>query len=323
MIKMCKNSTLYKFVISDKNIFRAIYSLQHHNFERALLSRSDLDLLSSLEDSFNSELILTTIRDVKKRIEEVLVHDDLFTYKVYFKPKSLSDDGKMVEGRPLHTASYRDQIAIVALLNVLLFKFNINSPNTSDNSRDEVTLSQIAASLPHNFYGNLVSLEPEHLFQPWTKNYRKYLDKITEGYKIYHETEEFIYEASLDLKQFFPSLNPLLLYQDILTKHGALFDGENLECFKRILFKLLFAKVKLAPELKTTYYEDKLTICENLVRGIPQGLPHAYFFGNLGMVEVAEILESKLKDDKGTSVKAYYYVDDSVIFCNLNDENFR
>ena len=49
------------------------------------------------------------------------------------------------------------------------------------------------------------------------KNYRKYLDKITEGYKIYHETEEFIYEASLDLKQFFPSLNPLLLYQDILT----------------------------------------------------------------------------------------------------------
>ena len=51
------DSKLYKLVVSDKNIFLAINSMQSYIFEKYLLSDKDLKLYHSLIDIYNHKEI--------------------------------------------------------------------------------------------------------------------------------------------------------------------------------------------------------------------------------------------------------------------------
>lgn len=301
-----RKTKLYNFMVSEENIFRAIYALESFVFEPTLLSQTDLALFYQLHDKLNHTLVQDVMAQVKSRIEDVLINDELFSLKVYFKPKKLDTDTGEIESRPLHTASLVDQIAMVAMLNSLLFDVNDN----------KMTLNQLALSLPPNFYGNIPSEDPKHLFVPWRKKYKEYSENVTQAYERFIATEEYSHEVSLDLVQFFPSLNPLLVYDWIISKHGARYAGAELESFKLVLFKLLCTRIEDVGTLNHCYYGEHIPQGSAFVRGIPQGLPQAYFFGNIAMILVAAIFDNLFK---GVS---YYYVDDSVIFCNHPGKDF-
>ena len=116
-----KDTELYQKIISEENIYSAIYSLDSYVFEKKLLSKEDADLLNDLEDKFNFVLIDQTIEKCRKLLEEVLCSGKLFDCQVYFKLKAYNEEEKKVEYRPIHTADLITQISIVCLLNQIMF----------------------------------------------------------------------------------------------------------------------------------------------------------------------------------------------------------
>ena len=147
---------------------------------------------------------------------------------------------------------------------------------------------------------------------------------------------------TLDLENFFPTINPIIIYRYIINHLPAYLNDEERKMMKRVLQKLLFCKLTTTFDEKTAgqYYKvtkgagnydnvDKIEQNEKecwafkeksdkFVRGIPQGLPQSYFLGNIYMISIAEIFRKKF-----TGV-SYFYVDDSVIFTNdVREDNFK
>ena len=60
------------------------------------------------------------------------------------------------------------------------------------------------------------------------------------------------------------------------------------------------------------YYDQKIDKTDRIVytRGIAQGLPQSYFFGNIYMIEISKIYEEEFKG------KGVFYVDDSYLYTN-------
>lgn len=90
-------SNLYQRVISDENIYLAIYYVETYIQEKDLLSRSDRILLKKLVDKFNTNLISVIIKRVKKRLESLLTDEkDYIEATVYFKPKKYNEKKQRV-----------------------------------------------------------------------------------------------------------------------------------------------------------------------------------------------------------------------------------
>ena len=297
------------FLLSDQNIYHAVYSLRSYIFDFELLGEEDKEKYYRLQDKFDEIYIREVIRSVRDKIIDLIDYDDHFIEaEVYFRPKKLKDDGK-VSYRPLHTTDIISQIAIVAMLHLLVYEI-------ADVER-KLYLSNVSRLLPGNFYGNRVSLNPEVLFKSWKQQYQAYTQNTNEALKKYNASLEYKYEVSLDLENFFPTIDPMLVYRLIVERLPVNMEYSDTELMKRLLIKLLFCrlKTKLSDKMKKEYYKVKepgeaCHLKENFVRGIPQGLPQSYFFGNICMIPIAEIF---LKKFQGIS---YFYVDDSVIFTN-------
>lgn len=308
MTESIQSSSVYKRMFEDDFIYKAIYSLDSYVFEKDLLEEEDYILMLKLRDPFNHVVISETIEAVRQQLKAVLIDGDFFKAQVYFRPKKISD-GKL-ESRPLHSASLITLISSVVLLNVLLVEIGKNDKS--------IELTELARMLPSNFYGNIPSEKPEHLFKPWYHQYKEYTQAITKSYYDYTKTKEYKYEVTLDLRNFFPSINPSIIFEEVMEKYSVKFEGIDRECLKTILSKLLVFKITnlKSKEFINMYYESSeigFLNGEVWSRGIPQGLPHAYFLGNICMVKVAEIFERVIA---GANGKAFYYVDDSVIYTN-------
>lgn len=297
------------FLLSDQNIYHAIYSLRSYIFDFELLTENDKEKYYRLQDKYDEIYIKEIIKNVRDKITDLIDKDDCFIEAyVYFRPKKL-DDKEKVTYRPLHTTDIISQIAIVAMLHLLVYEIA--------DVEKKLYLSNVSRLLPGNFYGNRVSLNPEFLFKPWKQQYQAYTQNANEALKKYNASLEYKYEVSLDLENFFPTINPMLVYQLIVERLPVNMERPDTELLKRILIKLLFCKLKtnLSNKMKKEYYKVNKESCEpvieeNFVRGIPQGLPQSYFFGNICMIPISEIFQ---KNFKGVS---YFYVDDSVIFTN-------
>lgn len=304
------------FLLSDQNIYHAIYSLRSYVFDFELLDEKDKEWYYQLQDKFDEISMKNTIEEVRNKITNLIDKDDYFIEAyVYFRPKKLDNEGN-VTYRPLHTTDIISQISIVAMLHLLVYEIA--------DVEKKLYLSNISQLLPGNFYGNRVSLNPEVLFKPWKQQYQTYTQNANEALKKYNASLEYKYEVSLDLENFFPTIDPMLVYQLIVERLPVNLEYSDKELLKRILIKLLFCrlKTKLSDKLKKEYYKIKGEGCvhafgESFVCGIPQGLPQSYFFGNICMVPISEIFQKKFK---GIS---YFYVDDSVIFTNdILEDNF-
>ena len=68
------------------------------------------------------------------------------------------------------------------------------------------------------------------------------------------------------------------------------------------------------------YYGQPTTFDDSTIyytKGLPQGLPHTYFFANIAMAEIEPYIKKEFDGD------ADFYVDDAVIFCNCDQYAFK
>jgi len=317
-------------ILSKSNIYNAIYCLESYIFEKGLLdireevkdlegkviADNDLELYYALGDKFNHVLIGKVIDLCSDRLKRLLEsEEDLFEIYVYFKLKSY-DEEENLKFRPMHTARLTDLICMVSILICLMYE--------DGNKRN---LSDLSKLIPHNFYGNVPSTDVQFLFKRWQTQYKEYTQNVIDHCRTYQKNHRYLTEVSLDIKNFFPSVSPLFLYDYIVDKLASTFRGNDTETLKTAVIKLLYFRMigkNVEPWINEYYGVDKIEKVndgEYMNRGIPQGLPQSYFFGNLCMIEVKKIL---MEDDMFDG-DAYFYVDDSVIYVQseLKGEDFK
>lgn len=298
--------TLESYILSDENIYLAIYAAKSYVFDPQLLCKEDREMLNRLQDPFNEALIDQTIRNIKQILKSALKDKDyFFKVQVYYKPKDYNDEDKKIVFRPIHTADLLQLIAMVAMLYPLIYEI----PNEDNGWK--LNLSNYSRLIPNNFYGNRVSKDPEELFKKWNRQYKKYSKAANEYFKTYRASGEYKYELKLDLEQFFPSVDPLLVYRILMENMPVTVGDKDVVTFKRIIYKLLICEVtNLENDLAKELYYGHSSVNIHFTKGIAQGLPQSYFFGNVCMIEIAQIFERFFKG------KSVYYVDDSYIYTN-------
>ena len=88
MKKEIEKTNTYNRLVSDENIYLAIYSLESYIFNKELLEEKDKKLLNQLRDKFNEELIGEVTEQVKAVLRKLATDENSFIEaSVYFKPK--------------------------------------------------------------------------------------------------------------------------------------------------------------------------------------------------------------------------------------------
>lgn len=312
-------------VLSDENIFFAVYLAHSYIQELDLLSDDDQVTLESLKDIFDKDTITEIVEQVKSRVKFVLDDDkEFFNISVFFKPKKR--DGNTNVFRPIHTARLIDQIAMIAIAQILIFDCE-----KSDNGDDSIVIvpSEISRLIPSNFYGNRVSYDASALFKPWQEQYHEYTSTANEFLYKFSQTREYQYEVDLDLQNFFPSIDPQVLYGLVISVLPLNLSEKDRCTIKTILKKLLFfrlvdengnSQTALNNEEWCWYLKEQhcpIEISQKVqehgiiyAKGLPQGLPHTYYLANLMMLAIRDVYQQVVPG------KMLFYVDDSVIFTN-------
>lgn len=304
-----KQITLRERVTSEMNIFNAIHAIRSYVFEETLLNKKDQLLYSSLLDEFNLTCVNNTIRACRKRLNDILSDPDcFFKVKVYFRIKNQDENTNEIKFRPIHTASLIDQICMACMLQCLMFE--------DDEQRKPSDLSK---KIPHNFFGNRPSTSVDRIFEQWQEKYTEYNQKIVDTSKRYRQSHEYKTEVTLDIKNFFPSIDPRFVIdyctETLSGRYGH--SQEDMITLQLMLEKLVYLQIDEAniKEWEKVYYgEYKKDTPIFMARGVAQGLPQSYFFGNICMVEIRNIL----KKPEILEGEALYYVDDSVIYIKNN-----
>ena len=327
---------LFDKILDGRNIFNSIFCMESYVFDKGLLDTSepvylhnegelediiagnDLELYYALADKHNVELISKVIACCQRKLKWVLANkENLFDATVYFKIKNYDADAKRLNFRPMHTSRLTDLICMVSIMNCLMFD--------DDLEKGERKLSDLSKLLPHNFYGNIPSTDVQYLFHKWQTKYKEYTEEVIEHCRTYQQNHNYLTEVSLDIKNFFPSISPKILYDYIISKLSKTYEDDK-ETLRTAVAKLLYfniSKGNIEPWKEYYYLEGTDLSGTNLFMncGIPQGLPQSYFFGNLCMIEVKRLL----MQDKTFKGDAYFYVDDSVIYiqAKLDDKKFK
>ena len=300
------SETLLERLYSDSNLYFAAYLAPTYICNVELLDKKDQSTLQRLKDAYDERTYSTIIANVRDRLKGTMQNPNCyFETEVYFKPKSYkeadTDPQEQLVFRPLHTAKLVDQIAMVAMLQLLVYDVQ------EDNS---LTPSELSRLMPDNFYGNRISFDGKRLFKTWQEQYHAYMSKEDELFYSYHKNRKYRFAVELDLKDFFPSVNPWVIYQLMIDKMPIHYDPADQKTYKKILEKLLFFKLTTPLENEeTSWYCHGMTRCTD-AKGIPQGLPHSYFLANLLMTRIQAIYQTELPGEM------LFYVDDSVIFTN-------
>jgi len=322
MTEKVLGSNLYGFITSERNIYRAIYALESYIDEPYLLDDEDLKKLYELSDKFNWPKINKTIVECKSRLKTIFTHpDNLFKVKVFFALKKFDVDNERIKYRPLHTANLIDIICMVAILQILMFEDEDEKKLDAKNGTEYSSrnLSDLSKSIPDNFYGNKASKSVDRIFERWQKNYQKYNKLVAESCHRFSNSHKYEYEISLDIKNFFPSISPFYIWSKICRElHERFSNAEDYLTLKIGVAKLLFLEIHEKSLNAVTnesfgYYDDYSTMERKnvlLAKGVAQGLPQSYFFGNLCMTDVRRIIMNQ-PTIKGID---YFYVDDSVIY---------
>lgn len=321
---------LFNKILDERNIFNSIFCMESYVFEKGLLdtlkpvylhnenevkeviSANDLELYYALADKHNLALISKVIKCCQSKLKSVLKDEhNLFDATVYFKIKNYDD--KEVVFRPIHTARLIDLICMVSIMNCLMFDDNLDTGVRK--------LSDLSKLLPHNFYGNIPCTDVQFLFHKWQIKYKEYTEDVIEHCRRYQQNHNFLTEISLDIKNFFPSISPKMLYDYIISKLSKIYEDDKV-ILSRAVAKLLYfniSKENIEP-WKEHYYPEETDLTGSRIYmncGIPQGLPQSYFFGNLCMIEVKQLM----MQDETFRGDAYFYVDDSVIFIKAKLDN--
>ena len=248
--------SLRDIIVSEENVYNAIYCMESYVFEKGLLDENDLELYNALHDKFNFNIITNVIEECQQKLHAILSNNmELFDVQVYFKIKKFEkgetcqDD--QIRYRPIHTAKLVDQICMVCMLLPLMF----------DDRSGKRKRSELTKMIPHDFYGNIPSESVEILFMPWINQYKQYTDNIIEHCKQYRKNHKYKTEITLDLKNFFPSISPYFIFEYITQKLQYVLTEEDKKTLEIVLTKLLVFKIS-ARNLegwKSQYYGKEIS----------------------------------------------------------------
>lgn len=86
-----QNSRYYKYLLDDRNIYLAIYSLESYIFEYGLLDQEDKTVYQKLKDKFNEQYILgEIIPKIKNEIERLILEKDYYIpVQIFLIPKNV------------------------------------------------------------------------------------------------------------------------------------------------------------------------------------------------------------------------------------------
>lgn len=316
-MKSDKSMSLKETVLSRANIFKAIYCMESYVFEKGLLSEEDLKMYVRLQDKYDFDYINKVIVECKRKLDELLSDKNhLFDVEVYFKIKKWDEESQKIVFRPIHTARLIDQICMVCILQPLMF----------DDRGNKRELSELTKLLPHNFYGNIPSVDVDNLFVPWKEKYKEYSEHVIAHCREYQETHQYRTEISLDIKNFFPSISPQFIFGYVLRTLEYTYESEeDQDTLKRILSKLLYFNIRKEnlDGFEEDYYSKPIDGDMYMNCGIVQGLPQSYLFGNICMIEIYNKIR-KIDDFKNGDF--LFYVDDSVIYVEreyLSPDSFK
>ena len=242
---MKNNESIYNRLFSKQNIYMAIYSVESYISNKELLNEEDKYELNRLKDKFDENNVTEWIERIRKRMHKIIDDDEYIQCKIFFKPKKYDDKKKSVIFRPLHVASLQEQMVLVTILNVLIYDFDCDG---------NISMSNLSRLLPHNFYGNRVAYESERLFKPWQEQYKQYTSKANEYYKKYNENGEYKWEIDLDLENFFPSINPIALYNYVIQQIPVIYSDDDRKMLYKIVEKLIFVKIEKLDEKDLEIY---------------------------------------------------------------------
>lgn len=309
--------SLKETVLSRANIYKALYCMESYVFEKGLLSEEDLKMYVRLQDKYDFDYINNVIDECVKKLETLISDkNQLFDVEVYFKIKKWDEESQKIVFRPIHTARLIDQICMVCMLQPLMF----------DDRGNKRKLSELTKLLPHNFYGNIPSVDVDNLFVPWKEKYKEYSEQVIAHCREYQETHQYRTEISLDIKNFFPSISPRFIFDYVLRTLVYTYENEeDKEILKRMLAKLLYFNIRKEnlDGLEEDYFSKPIDEEMYMNCGIAQGLPQSYLFGNICMIEIY----NKIREiDDFKSGDFLFYVDDSVIYIEreyLSLDSFR
>lgn len=259
------------------------------------------------------------------------------------RPKKLKDDGQCVDRQYYHIA-VDDQIAWIAVVNALGPDLDDKMPAWSYGNRlyraawyeEEKQESKLEVGPYRHASGHLykkfqhswplfrkhISLTARTMARPITKTEesepdQRAIEAATKEGLPYLENDFWnrpqnnstdLYYASIDLKQFYPSIHAEKILAGLLLAQNASDPEGKLETLLRSMLKFTLDKSDIpAPVLEVVEPAFK----GKSVKGLPTGLFAAGFLANAAMLSVDKIVDEKIQTDK--TIAHFRFVDDHTI----------
>lgn len=305
-------------ILSDTNIYAAIHALPNTLREKSLICGDQQRYLKDLREVYRYGASHDKfISHCKDKLEKAL--DDEFSepFKVSFFLKFKDFEDGCAQYRPIHNCDIATHVCLLAMLQTLCFE--------DDYEKRTRELSGLSKLIPNNYWGNRISTNGNEIYKPWAPAYTSYIRETINKAKKYKNNKQYNNEVNLDFKDFFPSINLGWLSNTIKNKLYIKYTTEeDRETLNRILELLLYFEIDSVETYTdrelSIYYGQPTTFNDSTTyytKGLPQGLPHTYFFANIAMAEIEPYIRNEFDGD------ADFYVDDAVIFCNCDKNDFK
>lgn len=121
-------------------------------------------------------------------------------------------------------------------------------------------LSDLSKLVPHNFYGNIPSTNVQYLFHKWQTKYKEYTENVIEHCRSYQNNHNYLTEVCLDIKNFFPSISPKLLYNYIIEKLSSTYKDDLPALKMAVQIAILKLEEDNIEPWKDCYYPDDFEI---------------------------------------------------------------
>ena len=305
-------------ILSDINIYAAIHALPNTLKEKSLICGDHQQYLKDLREIYrygaSHDKFITRCKDkLRKALDDEL--NEPFKVSIFLKFKD--GENGCTQYRPIHNCDIETHVCLLAMLQVLCFE--------DDYEKGTRGLSGLSTLIPKNYWGNRISTNGNEIYKPWAPAYTSFIQETINKAKKYKNNRQYNNEINLDFQDFFPSINLGWLSNTIKNKLSNKYTSEeDTETLNRILELLMYFEIESAETYNdrelSIYYGQPTTFDESTTyytKGLPQGLPHTYFFANIAMAEIEPYIRNEFDGD------ADFYVDDAVIFCNCDKNAFK
>lgn len=124
-----------------------------------------------------------------------------------------------------------------------------------------------------------------------------------------------IHWASIDLKQFYPSLSTYAVLQGLLTEPVLGQSDDKMRALLHSMLRFQLDRTDVQPEA-LAHVEPKFG--GHRIHGIPTGLFASGFLANVAMLSVDTTIDERIKDQR--SIAHFRFVDDHTVLANNFDE---